>query len=461
MQLPSSFLTRMESFLGAEYADFVAALQQNSPTSIRTNPRKLETSPFADAERVAWAACGQYLTTRPSFTADPLFHAGAYYVQEASSMFLEQIWRHLQTETPLYRVLDLCAAPGGKSTHALSLLPSDSLVLCNEVIDKRSQILSENVRKWGAANAVVLRNEPKHIAAALPQFFDAILVDAPCSGEGMFRKDAASVGEWSPEAVERCATRQLNILREAWKSLRTGGYLIYSTCTYNEAENEGVWQQLSTEFNLKNIDIPNITPDWNIYITERAGIRFYRFMPHRTRGEGFCACVVQKLDEEHTASKRWRSNKPLHWLGSKQTAPLADWLHDAEAFEWIDHKGIYRAFLSDWTDIYPYLYERLNVVTAGVSVAEALRKGFVPLADLAFQTAFNRAVFPTIDLPLAQALAFLKLETFALAPDTPKGFVLATYRGQALGWLHNLGERFNNYYPSAWKIRMDIDTKEL
>ena len=245
MELPASFIDHTRALLGeGDYGKLVTSLNSEQPVSIRLNPMK----PFAfrfGERAVPWCGSGFYLQGRPTFTFDPLFHAGCYYVQEASSMFVEQALRRYVGKEPVV-MLDLCAAPGGKSTHLRSLLPEDSLLVANEVIRNRSQILAENLTKWGHPDVVVSNSDPSDFAR-LEEFFDVILTDVPCSGEGMFRKDPVAVSEWSPENVEICWQRQRRIISDIWPCLKPGGILIYSTCTYNTKENEDKIRWISVE----------------------------------------------------------------------------------------------------------------------------------------------------------------------------------------------------------------------
>lgn len=251
MELPSSFTDYTRTLLSAgEYEKLAAALGGEQPVSIRLNEDKLPESSFrlfrSSFKQVPWSATGYYLDKRLTFTFDPLFHAGCYYVQEASSMFVEQALRQYAAERPVV-MLDLCAAPGGKSTHARSMLPAGSLLVANEVIRNRSQILAENLTKWGHPDVVVTNNDPADFSP-LTDFFDVILADVPCSGEGMFRKDPVAVSEWSPENVEICWQRQRRIISDIWPCLKPGGILIYSTCTYNTKEDEENVRWLRDEF---------------------------------------------------------------------------------------------------------------------------------------------------------------------------------------------------------------------
>ena len=282
MELPPSFVEDMRALM-PDANDFLAALQTEQPVSIRLNSLKLDTSthpesyifpasyPAAlrgqgevrlpqDSVRVPWCESGYYLPNRPAFTFDPLFHAGGYYVQEAASMFLEQAMRR-SVGAPC-RMLDLCAAPGGKSSLASTLLPKGSLLVANEVIRQRSQILAENLTKWGCPNTIVTNSDPADFGQ-LDNFFDVLLTDVPCSGEGMFRKDPVAVSEWSPQNVELCYQRQRRILSDVWPSLKPGGIAIYSTCTYNVHEDEENIAWICQELGAEVLEVP-VSADWGI-----------------------------------------------------------------------------------------------------------------------------------------------------------------------------------------------------
>src|SRR5687768_8055824 len=251
-QFPQAFKKREQAHLGNQWDDFVNAHLQPSPISIRLNPHKLSSETLLPS--IPWTQYGKYLNDRPSFTLDPTFHGGKYYVQEASSMFLEQAFNQTTETTAPLDILDLCAAPGGKSTHLLSLMNQDSLLVSNEVIQSRAAILSENIQKWGYCNVAVTNNDPKDFQR-LAGFFDVVVVDAPCSGEGLFRKDPTASKEWSEDAVALCSKRQQRILNDVWPALKTGGVLIYSTCTYNEMENEENLKMLRERYEPESISL--------------------------------------------------------------------------------------------------------------------------------------------------------------------------------------------------------------
>ncbi|MDR0686022.1 MAG: rRNA cytosine-C5-methyltransferase [Dysgonamonadaceae bacterium] len=283
MNLPKQFIAQTQTILGDKWSEFEKALHADCPISIRLNGKKLtaqeyETHNFQNISgKIPWAANAYYLKTRPVFTLDPLLHAGCYYIQEASSMFIEQIVNKY-IKTPA-KVLDLCAAPGGKATHLSSILPEGSLLVANETIRSRVPTLVENLVKWGNPNTIVTNCDPSEIAP-LAGFFDAILCDLPCSGEGMFRKNPAAVKQWSVKNVNLCAERQFRIVSDVFPALKTGGILLYSTCTYNRRENEENLYRICRKFNAELIEPP------------------HRFMIHDTDGEGFFIAVMRKLSDD-------------------------------------------------------------------------------------------------------------------------------------------------------------------
>ena len=281
---PAEFINDLRDSLGMERADrLLAALSAEPEVSVRVNPDKLSLSALREhfgvlvGDPVLWAADEAfYLTERPSFTLDPLFHAGAYYVQEASSMYVGKLFERAKAILGKedLRVLDLCAAPGGKTTQLLSHLDDTSLLVANEVVPSRATILAENVARWGRSNVAVTQSDPAAFGA-LHGFFDIAVVDAPCSGEGMFRKDERAVAEWSPANVQLCAARQRRILADFWPSLRPGGFLIYSTCTFNRQEDEDNVDWICRELGAERLDMRH-------------------FYPGEDRGEGFFAALLRK-----------------------------------------------------------------------------------------------------------------------------------------------------------------------
>lgn len=448
--IPDLFEKRMREQLGIHFLSFLESLQQTSPTSIRVNPSKLFQP--TSSSKILWSDYGYYLDGRPLFTLDPCLHAGAYYVQEASSMFLEQAVRQSVDLTKPLLALDLCAAPGGKSTHLLSLLPKDSLLISNEVIRSRGSILSENIQKWGHTNTLVTNSDPEHFTK-LEGLFDLIVVDAPCSGEGLFRKDENAWKEWSDDNVALCSQRQKRILNDIWPSLKTDGILIYCTCTYNEIENEENLVWLKNQKDAKFIAI-KIQSDWGIEESKKENTIGYRFFPHKVKGEGFFLSIIQKTSNQSTLRMKGKDHLPL--LSAKKKDLFKDWLRHPDELELIALQDLIIAFPKQWKQEIDFLSERLNIVTKGTAIATLKHEKLIPEHALALSFLLNRDHFITQELDLSQALKYLKKETFELSSST-KGFTLMTYRNLPLGWINQLGNRFNSLYPVNWRIRMNTD----
>jgi len=443
----------MQRLLGKEYNAFEDALQQAPPISVRLNPAKLTAVPALP--RVPWAEAGYYLPERPAFTLDPLLHAGSYYVQEASSMFLEQALRQvIDLKQPL-RVLDLCGAPGGKSTHLASLISAESLLVSNEVIRSRASILAENVAKWGSGNVLVTSNDPRDFGR-LSHFFDVIVVDAPCSGEGMFRKDPHAVEEWSEENVKLCAQRQQRILMDVWEALKPGGILIYSTCTWNEQENEENIAWLAAQEVAESLHL-SLQPHWGVLPSQQQGVAGYRFYPHRVAGEGFFMAVIRKAGEatEISHGKSKKKKYKLTLAGKKELALVQHWLKDPERYAWLQHSEVISALPASLFEAADEIYQHLYVLYAGTEVAEVKGKKLKPLQSLALSQHMNRAAFETVELELEQALRYLRKEDISLGGNG-HDWVLLQYRNLPLGWAKQIGSRMNNYYPKEWRIRMDL-----
>lgn len=408
MTLPEEFQAYTREMMGAQrYATFVEALQQEPMTSIRLNPaiaQPLQQQP------VPWCRHGYYLDSRPNFTFDPLFHAGLYYVQEPSSMFLDLVLQQhlfslLTNEGGAgagLSFLDLCAAPGGKSTLIHSALPEGSLLVCNEPNRQRVQVLSENMQKWmlpsvqsqEAARCMVTNNLPADFRRARLTF-DAILCDVPCSGEGMFRKDPATIGEWSAANVKKCAMLQREIVSDAWQCLVPGGLFIYSTCTLNTHENEENIQWMIDELHAEPLSV-DIQPSWNITgsLLPTLSAPVYRFIPGFTQGEGLFMAVMRKRGEKRGGG-----------------IPIKEREKECKKLE----KSLSSVFLQE--------------------IREALQAN-APIVDVTYQ----------------QAIAYLRREAITLPPDTPRGIVVVAFQGHPLGIAKNVGNRANNLYPKSWRI---------
>ena len=359
MKLNADFTNRTEALFGKElYARFAQALDVEPVVSIRHNMKKYTAE--RDAVAVPWATQGYYLPERPLFTADPLFHAGCYYVQEASSMFVEQVVRQYVSEP--VRALDLCAAPGGKSTHLLSALPQGSMLVSNEPMPLRAQILAENVTKWGNPASVVTKNMPADFAS-FKDFFDFILVDAPCSGEGMFRKEPKAVEQWSVSNVEMCAERQKEILSDIWKSLRPGGLLVYSTCTFNSEENEQNVRWIAEELGAEVLEL-NVSPDWGITGSlADENLPVYRFIPGATDGEGFFLAVLRKDGEASLAQPR---QPRLQKVPAKIVGEVESMVESPELFDFVQNDELITAMPKEHTSAMVALQQKLCVLHCGL-----------------------------------------------------------------------------------------------
>ena len=397
-QLPAVFTEKTRQLMGDErFERYLKSFEEPVPVSIRLNPQKTEGLQVIDGEQAPWCRNGYYLKQRPNFTFDPLFHAGCYYVQEAASMFLDEVLRQcisLTSHLSPLTSLDLCAAPGGKSTLLRAALPEDCVLYSNEPIRNRASILLENVTKWGYDNHYVTNAYPKDYRKSKMKF-DIILCDVPCSGEGMFRKDEATIREWSPQQVEKCWQLQRDIVSDAWRCLNDGGLLIYSTCTFNTKENEENIRWMLSEFDDAQIVPIETKPEWNITGSLLNGFDepVYRFIPGISRGEGLFMCVLSKGERLTVRSRRTASPKPS------------------------DRKS------------------------------EAV--GLKPLiSDVTLQ-----ASDINVELTYAQAMAYLRHEALVLPEDTPRGLVNVCFMGHPLGLIKNIGTRGNNLYPKEWKIK--------
>lgn len=490
MVLPEEFKNLAEASIGKEaFACFCNQFEQqkgNGVTSIRLNPLKLcnptysseteapdanDTVPFKEAASVPWCSNGYYLAERPVFTLDPLFHSGAYYVQEASSMYMElaaaaieQAWSNSLPDSSSYNIsgkffnnainaLDLCAAPGGKSTHLHSLLGADSLLVSNEVIKSRATILADNIAKWGADNVVVTNNDPADFKA-FNEYFHLVVVDAPCSGEGLFIKEPQAIGEWSLANVNLCAQRQQRILSDIWHALKPGGFLIYSTCTYNKYENDGNLNFLKTELGAEIIDIP-IPSGCSIIKTPKGGLQF---VPGLVEGEGQFMAVVRKRGEDTPAQSKNRKTKEPAVVVEKDCNYLS-----GQNYILTLNGDLVKGYRKEIYQRVKFVEANLRCVLSGIAVANKKGKDYIPHADLALQQSFGQMVaegllpskIAAIEVCKEDALKFLAKEPLVLK-DAPLGYILLTYKGLGLGFLKNIGNRTNNLLPMARRIRMDI-----
>lgn len=433
---PEAFISRLRADIGKERADaLLETMQKPAPVTVRINPAKI-TDPQEELSlpilsSLSASRYGYLLSERPVFTNDPLFQAGCYYVQEASSMILEHYFAYGNRVTGL-NVLDLCAAPGGKSTHLLSLLGDipGAILVSNEVISSRVTVLADNIARWGASNAVITNSDPADFKK-LEGFFDVVLIDAPCSGEGMFRKDERAVTEWSEDNVRLCAARQRRIIADAVGSLKNGGLLIYSTCTFNREENEENTEWISSEYDMELIKQEHCYP----------GAEY---------GEGLFMAALRKNGESRTSNTNMRGTAIKPYKGS---VPFMK-----EGFIPVLKGNLIKVYPADCAERMAYVESKLKTVKSGTAAATVLtdRRGvttLIPEPDLTFSEVLERSYYPEVELSYEQAARFMRCEAMAF-PESPKGYLVLTYKGHPLGFVKNIGPRANNLWPSARRIRL-------
>lgn len=451
--LPEELLHSLQTVKGFDKERFVKVHESGEQVvSVRFNPSKIipgEEKRFDGSEKIPWSSLGYYLPSRPSFTLDPLLHAGVYYVQEASGMFIEQcLSQHADLSAPL-KVLDLCAAPGGKSTLLQSLISNESLLVCNEVIKTRVNMLIENLSKWGAPNAIVTNNDPRDFAR-LENYFDVMMADAPCSGSGLFRKEMNAVSEWSSDAVTMCTQRQRRILTDAWPSLKAGGLLIYSTCSYSKEENEELCDWLCENYAVNSLSV-NISSDWNIIETESEKFhsKGYRFFPDKTRGEGFFVACFRKQDIDGGNSSSYKKKK-LPTATAAEVKVVEKWLDTPALLNLYHLDNDIFAFPQIFTADLEIIHANLYTKKAGVMAGRIIKNELVPAHELAISTIVNRQLL-SISLKKEEALQYLRKEEVKLTTEK-KGWALVKFDHHILGWIKFLGYRANNYYPKEWRI---------
>jgi 16S rRNA C967 or C1407 C5-methylase (RsmB/RsmF family)/NOL1/NOP2/fmu family ribosome biogenesis protein len=459
VQLPEKLLKSLEGIKGFDKEVFERVHQSGEQvTSIRINPLKSsdvrrETSVgdlFHDSrltshEKVPWSQYGYYLSQRPSFTFDPLFHAGCYYVQEASSMFLEQALKQTVDLSQSLKILDLAAAPGGKSTHIQSLISKDSLLVSNEVIRSRSNILKDNIIKWGSDNVVVTNNDPKGFAR-FENYFDVIVVDAPCSGSGLFRRDEEAIGEWSENNVHLCSQRQQRILADVWPALKKDGILIYSTCSYSKEEDEDIVKWMREQLIINNEELI-IDKDGGITKTE-AG---YRFWPDKVKGEGFFITCLRKTGGEEEMEIRVKRKMEL--LDKKEMEIVKNWVKET-GLEYLKIENTVYAIPQKLLNDVHLLRSNLHVTYFGTMIGELIREKLIPAHALAMSHLISDNI-EKMELSYDQAIRYLQRKDLKEI-NTSRGWRLVTYKNYSLGWINVLPNRINNYYPKELRILKDI-----
>ena len=460
--IPKDFLETSVSIFGRESEEFLASLDSEPSLGIHINAEKMQKTGVVipdNAERVEWTSNGFYLKSRPRFTFDPFLHAGAYYVEEPSSMFVEKALNYIQKDIRIDRALDLCAAPGGKSIMIRNSMKG-GLLVSNEPLSKRAAVLTENLAKWGNPDIIVTSDFPEAFDG-LTGFFDLIATDVPCSGEGMFRKDETARSEWSKSNVENCVQRQRDILRTIWPTLRKGGYIIYSTCTFNRREDEENVLFIANELGAEIINLET-DADWHICgDTTGRNLPVYHFFPHKTRGEGFFLALLKKTSDTPPAENRKSKKKKPETVSADG---FAKWINCKENFDFHKSKDGITALRKAFADDYAAISEKLNVICAGVRVctekpakfsnsARKPKPQFVPAPGLALSSCLNRKAFPDISLNYSDAIKFLRGESIPPTVYAPRGWVTVSYRNLPLGFANNVGSRLNNSYPPAWRIR--------
>ncbi len=449
----ATFLSTLHDCTGFCRESFIAAHHAPPPVSVRVNKAKLISpdilfSPEVRGDAVPWCSDALYLNERPSFTLDPLIHGGAYYVQEASSMFISHMLISLLHEQRNLKALDLCAAPGGKAT-LLASSPYFNLILANEIIQSRVSSLVENIVKWGADHVLVSQNDPRELEQ-LGDMFDVVLVDAPCSGSGLFRKDEQAQNEWSPDGVIMCAGRQKRILHSASMLVKEGGYLMYSTCSFSKEENEDIVDHLIDSGMYESVKIP-IEPAWGIVesVSEIHAGYGYRFYPDKLRGEGFFCAVLRKTTTDAVGTYR---------TGSAEVDLIKDinllnkWIRVDEGL--IAYQKGSEVFVCQEQHISDvmFLKKSLKLKRSGLRIGDLIRNELIPDHELAMSTVRSDQI-PGIELDLHSALRFLRRDSIEVDVDF-SGWGLVHYKEVVLGWIKMVNGRAKNHYPMSWRILM-------
>jgi 16S rRNA C967 or C1407 C5-methylase (RsmB/RsmF family)/NOL1/NOP2/fmu family ribosome biogenesis protein len=439
---PENFREQINQILGPEKDLFFKALESAPVTSLRQNP--LKKFQIESSNTVPWCSGGYYLEHRPSFTLDPLFHAGCYYVQDASSMFLEQALKQTTDLTKPLHVLDLCGAPGGKTTHLLSLLNQESVLVTNEVIRSRVPVLSMNVEKWGFSNVIITNNDPSDFSA-LGGFFDVVVIDAPCSGEGLFRKDPEASLHWSLDAVNLCAARQQRILDAVWPAVKPGGLIIYSTCTFNEEENEDTISTALNKYQGLSLEL-RTEESWGVTKHHKNGVNGYRFYPHKTKGEGFFLSVLRKSNQEEESGLVHTKRKET---AKKDAALFKNLLKESDRFLFTEKGGVSIAIPYSVAALGDQLSSKLTISHIGLTMGLAKQGKRIPDHALALSVDLKPGEFPEVDLNHDEAIRFLRKEPIV---PTGSGITRFTHKGFGLGWGNVLPGRVNNMLPTSWRI---------
>ena len=451
-QLPYQLLATLEHVKGFNKPSFQAVhLSGDRVTSVRINPDKIKSADVLHYPKspVPWCSNGYYLMERPLFTFNPLIHAGGFYVQEASSMFLEHIIKSLSLDKKA-KVLDLCAAPGGKST-LLSSYFKNGVVVCNEVIQSRAAILVENMVKWGNDNTIVTNNDPRQFAEC-KELFDVIVLDAPCSGSGLFRKDNAAIGEWSPESVQHCSLRQQRILQDILPCLKNDGILIYATCSYSIAEDEDNADFIiNHDKSIVSVQIP-FDKEWNIVetISDNTNSFGYRFFPDKVKGEGFFVAVFKKSSNDDSNYDIQIKVDKNTIVSKTEKEVIQNFINIPEQYEYWKYRDAILALPVENIDFIRLIVSKLYIKRVGIELGNVKGKDFIPSHHLAMSSKLSELYTQKIELDEETALKYLRKQELNI--NSSKGWNLIQFKNLPLGWIKGLTNRINNYYPAEWRI---------
>ena len=473
MNLPQEFLSSLQNLPGFDLASFsnVHAREQVL-VSVRLNPAKVSETQLKEhflqlkdahgapvlLHKIPWATHGYYLSGRPSFTLDPWFHAGCYYVQEASSMLIEQAIRQCVPISESLKVLDLCAAPGGKSTLIQTLIKEQSLLVANEVIKSRANILEENVTKWGASNVIVTNNDPKDFQS-LSDYFDLMVVDAPCSGSGLFRRDPDAITEWSLNNVQLCSQRQQRILSDILPALKENGILIYSTCSYSKEEDEQIMDWLVDEMGMESIAL-EMSTDWGVVYTQGdSRTHGYRCWPDQVQGEGFfLSCFKKRSSNECIAPPKLKKTS-LETASKQELASIESWWGPLTQFKIYKQESYFFCLSPHFTeDLLRFQQAKLYIKKAGILLGKLAGKDFIPEHALSLSQLESGSIL-AVEMEKEVALHYLRREEVGVEElkvtqgmQIKTGWAFVQYKGIRLGWIKVLPQRINNYYPKEWRI---------
>jgi 16S rRNA C967 or C1407 C5-methylase (RsmB/RsmF family)/NOL1/NOP2/fmu family ribosome biogenesis protein len=453
-QLPGQFKDQMKSLLNQdEFQAFMQSQEDTAPVSIRLHPEK-GNHLFRSEKSIPWEPLGKYLDQRPSFTLDPNFHGGAYYVQEAASMFLGHALDQVIDWKMSLNVLDLCAAPGGKSTQLLSRISPESVLISNEIDYGRFEILLENLSKWGYTQQIATAKAPNEFES-IHELFDLMVVDAPCSGEGMMRKDIQAISHWSPNNVLKCQYRQKDILTSVLGSLKKDGLLFYSTCTFNREENEEIGDWLVSQFALEPIEI-QFNEAWGLKLRRGKESIVHMCYPHRVMGEGFSFQIFRKVSgTEDKLQRKARTQKNL-FSSIPVNKFIETWIHNPEQFQYLEYDdGSVQMINLQTLKILGQLNWKDQKTKPGTKIATKKGKDWIPDHDLAISVHLNPDV-PVIDLDLKSARMYLKGEVPNVPDMSQNAWKIARFECVNLGWLKQIGNRYNNYFPKNRRIRMNL-----